>query len=337
MVEQWTVRPYQAGDEQGILPLFNAVFAEGNPTFEPRTLAHWHWLFRDNPLGHHTWVAVNAGGAIVGNYASIPGLWLHHGEPMIGAQAVDTCVAAEYRRVLKREGLFLSLAAAYFDQYGRADRDRIIYGFPNPVAWRIGTRRLDYRPVHTPVRALVRDFAQDWIDYLGPMGADRVLVEEVARFPDDTAALADAMHADLLLVQRRDLAYLRWRYEACPTHRYRILTARAAGELRGVLVMRTSWFDRPLAPLVDWVVRGDDREALCGLARHAALLAREHGKARLETWLPPWSRHAAGLKTIGFAEDDSNFNLCIRVFGPAFDEQWAARHWFYAMGDSDVY
>src|SRR5690606_29101955 len=125
----------------GILQLFNQVFAEGNPSFEPRTAAHWRWQFAENPLGHHTFVAESADdGSIVGTYTAIPGTYLHEGTPFLGSQAVDTCVDARYRRVLKREGLFLTLAGRWFDHYGVPDRDRIVWGLPNPTAFRIGTR-----------------------------------------------------------------------------------------------------------------------------------------------------------------------------------------------------
>lgn len=337
MSSDFTVRPYREGDEHGILALFNAVFAEDNPSFTPRTLEHWNWQFRDNSRGHHTFVAEDASGTLIGNYTAIPALWLDRGAPMLGSQAVDTCVAKAWRRVLKKEGLFLTLARAFFDAYGQPDRDRIVYGFPNPQAFRIGTRILDYRPVHTPVVSLVRDFAQDWIDYLGPMGGDAVDVREVDAIPPDVDALFDASMASLPLVLRRDRAYLEWRYARCPTFRYRVLEARAGGRLRGVLVLRTEWFDKPLAPLVDWIVDGADREAVAGLARRAATLARDAGKTRIETWAPGWSSLANTLRTIGFAPDPSTFNLCIRVFGPDFDESWAKDHWFFTMGDSDIY
>lgn len=338
MTESWQVRPYRDGDERGILALFNAVFAEGNTTFAPRTPAHWRWQFRDNALGHHTFVA-ESGGRIVGNYTAIPGTWLHDGAPMLGAQAVDTCVDAEFRRVLKREGLFLTLARAWFDAHGRPDRDRIVYGFPNPIAFRIGTRQLDYRPVHTPVEALVRDFQDDWVEYLSGMGAAEVDVAEVGRFGPEIEGVFREMARDLRLVQERNSAYLAWRYAECPSYRYRLLEARAraTGALRGGLVLRTEWHDRPLAPLVDWIVPGADVAAVAGLAQAAARLAAGAGQARLETWVPPWSEHAAALRRIGFAPDPSRFNLCIRVFGPQFDAEWAARHWFTTMGDSDVY
>ncbi len=337
MTRPWTIRPYQPGDGRGILALFNAVFAEVDPNFRPRTEAHWRWQFEDNPLSHHTFVAIDPDGEVIGTYTAIPGTWLHDGAAMIGSQAVDTCVDREYRRVLKREGLFLSLARVWFDHYGRPERDRIVYGFPNPVAFRVGTKRLDYRPVHTPIRSLNRNFGRDWIEWLGPAGGDGVDVVEVDRFDPAVDDLFAATLGDRRLVQRRDARYLDWRYARCPTFAYRILEARAkpTGRLRGVTVLRTDRNDH-VAPLVDWIVAGDDRDAFCGLARAAAECAAAAGKSCLETWVPPWSAHFASLKEAGFAEDDSTFNLCIRVFGPPFDEAWAKEHWFFTMGDSDV-
>ncbi|MBI4881596.1 MAG: GNAT family N-acetyltransferase [Planctomycetes bacterium] len=338
MTSDWSVRPYRPGDEHGILRLFNEVFTEADPLFRPRQLSHWNWQFRDNPLSHHTYVAEDGGGRVVGTYTAIPGTWLLDGAPLQGSQAVDTCVAREHRQSLKKEGLFLTLARRWFDDFGTPEKDRVVYGLPNPVAFRIGTRRLDYRPVHTPVRAFNRNFQQDWIDHLGRIGAGAVDVREVQTFAPAVHDLFEHHGARSGLVQRRDVRYLTWRYLECPTVRYRVLEARARdGELRGVLVLRIGWLGRPLAPLVDWIVPGEDREALAGLARAAAELARAAGVTCLETWVPPWSAHARTLQEIGFAADDSTFNLCIRVFGPSFDENWAKEHWFFTMGDSDIY
>lgn len=339
MTREVAIRPYQAGDEVGILALFNEVFSDGNPSFTSRTLTHWNWQFRDNPLSHHTYVAVEDGGRIVGNYTAIPGSWLLDGVPFIGSQAVDTCVSKEHRSVLKREGVFLTLARTWFDRFGQPDADRIVYGFPNPIAYRIGTKQLDYRPVHTPVVSLVRDFDEPWVDYLGGMGADRMTVRELTAIPTEVDALFAKMAAPLRLVARRDASYLAWRYLRCPSFRYRLLAAYSKDDeaLRGLLFLRTEWFDKPLAPLVDWVIDGTDQHAFAALTQAAARLARENGKTRLESWVPPWSAHWNTLRTIGFAPDPSRFNLCIRVFGPNFDEAWARDHWFFTMGDSDVY
>ena len=44
-MSSFTVRPFEPGDEQGVLELFNRVFAEGNPGFVPRTMETWRRLY----------------------------------------------------------------------------------------------------------------------------------------------------------------------------------------------------------------------------------------------------------------------------------------------------
>ncbi|MBU0754142.1 MAG: GNAT family N-acetyltransferase, partial [Planctomycetes bacterium] len=72
VMKNWTVRPYEPGDEEGILKLFNTVFSEVNPKFEHRTMEEWYWQFRDSPLGNQTTVAVAEDGEVIGQYTSIP-------------------------------------------------------------------------------------------------------------------------------------------------------------------------------------------------------------------------------------------------------------------------
>jgi hypothetical protein len=99
--ERFTVRPYRDGDEHAILALFNDVFRVGNPDFVPRTLEQWSWAFARNPEGHHTFVAESAGG-LVGTYIAIPARWRFPEGVHLGAQAVDTVVAPEFRRSLRK-------------------------------------------------------------------------------------------------------------------------------------------------------------------------------------------------------------------------------------------
>lgn len=332
------IRPYRPGDEEGILALFNEVFSETDPTFRPRPMEHWRWQFAENPLGHDTFVAQEEGGRIVGTYTSIPGRWRLMGREVRAAQAVDTCVHARYRRSLKREGLFLRLAGAWFDHFGRPDRDPIVWGLPNPQAFRIGTRRLDYRPVHSPLRSLNRNFDAAWIEWLEAGTREPLSVREVAEVPSGADELFERTLGREAFVQVRDASYLRWRYLRCPTRRYRLLEARSAdGALRGLLVLLDRWGVRPITPLVDWIVAGDDTEAQRALLLAAARRAAAAGSSCLETWVPLWSSHAKTLRALGFADDDSPFHLCIRVFGPPIDETWARDHWFVQMGDSDCY
>ena len=329
----FTVRPYRPGDEYGILRLFNDVFAVGNPDFVPRPLDHWQWAFRDNPLSHHTFVA-EAEGRIVGNYTAMPQRWRTPDGILVGSQALDSCVAPEYRRSLKKTGLFLQLAGDWFDHYGRPDRDVLVYGFPNPQAFRVGTRLLDYRPVRCPVPELSL-----------PLAAFRTAGESVRavslreRFDESIDAL-DAKHTKPLSCVR-DHRYLNWRYVDCPTADYRPFVAESAsGEPLGWLITTLGWHgDRKnLVPLVDWSVAEGDLETWRALLRAAA--ADAGGRTDLDTflaWAPPWHHHWAELQGLGFEAAESRFNLCIRVFHPCLSVPYAVDHWYVLMGDSDIY
>ena len=127
--------------------------------------------------------------------------------------------------------------------------------------------------------ALNRNFDDDWILWLEHRGAKALEVSEPAAFPEGTEALCERAFAGVGMVQRRDRGYLDWRYLRCPTHRYRVLAAREPGgwALRGLLVLRDRWGEKPVAPLVDWIVEGGDVPAHLALAHAAAGLARAAG------------------------------------------------------------
>lgn len=147
--QPWTIRVYEPGDEHDILELFNSVFRVDNPDFVPRKLSHWNWRFRDNPEGHQTLLAI-ADDRVVGLYTGIPARWRFPYGTGLGTQAVDSCIAPEYRRSLRKTGLFMTLARQWFDEFRGPDKNHIGYGFPNPQAFRIGTKRLGYLPVRSP-------------------------------------------------------------------------------------------------------------------------------------------------------------------------------------------
>ena len=328
----FSIRPFREGDEHGVLALFNEVFELGNPDFVPRTLDQWNWQFRDNPEGHHTHVAESEG-RIVGQYTAVPTRWrmphgLHH-----GAQALDTCVATEFRRSLKKTGLFLSLGREWFDFYGCPERDVIVYGFPNPQAFRIGTKRLDYRPVHCPVPewSLPVAAACEW-------SQGGVSVQEFQRFGDDVGALDEALGEGFSNV--RDARALNWRYADNPNHDYLLLRAEGSdGSLRGMMVATLGWHgDRQdIAPMVDWLVPEGDLATWRALLGELGRRGREAGLEFLLAWAPPWHGHAHDLQSLGFQQTESRFNLCIRVFSDEFTVEDAKRRWYVLMGDSDIY
>src|SRR5262249_50274333 len=135
----------------------------------------------------------------------------------------------------------------------------------------------------------------------------------------------------------RSSAYLAWRYRPRADVQYRALLARRGGRLCGVLVFRLGWMGQPLVPLVDWIGPGGDRPALAALLPAAARPATEAGGRRLETWVTPNTRHHATLAELGLRSEPTRFNLCIMTFGPRCELDWARAHWFFTMGDTDIF
>lgn len=332
---RWEIRAYREGDEHAIVQLFNAVFEVGNPDFVHRTLAQWHWAFRDNPMGHHTFVA-EVEGKMVGQYTAQPSLWRFPHGVHLGAQAIDTCVAPEYRRSLKRTGLFLSLAFEWFDHFARPECDNIVWGLPNPQAFRIGTRRVDYRPVRCPVpeRSLPLRAASRF-------EAEGIHIQSIDAFGREIDAFDEQLaskHHPFSLV--RNAAHMNWRYTDNPNHSYRLLRAEGpGGELRGFLVYTLGWHGdrKDIVPLVDFLVEPDDTRTWRALLGHAAREGEGRGLREFLTWTPPGHAYDRFFDRLGFQTADSRFNLCIRIFCDSFDVAHAIQHWYLIMGDSDIY
>lgn len=341
-MSRFSVRPYEPGDEQGVLDLFNRVFREDNPSFEARSMETWRAIYLQNPAGVQIFVGLDADGQIVANYSSIPAACVVKGQRRICAQAVDSCVDRAFRGSLRKNSPFVTIARGFIAHYstpGREPFDEYMYGMPNEQAFPVGTRILGYKPVLVPFPALVREPDEVWLEGLeGKAQAGGVSVSGFdLGAPAEAAALFQSHLDQIELGLWRDEAYLSWRYAPRNGISYGALAARRGTELVGVLIYRLGWMGQPIVPLMDWIGPGADQAALAGLLAAVGRICREAGGQRLETWLTPATGHHAGLSVLGMTRQDSRFNLCIMTFSPDFDLAWAKRHWFFTMGDSDIH
>jgi hypothetical protein len=88
---------------------------------------------------------------------------------------------------------------------------------------------------------------------------------------------------------------------------------------------------------MDWLVPARDPEAAAILLRHAVAVAREEGQQRVETWLPDSSPHRGVILGRGFDSEPCYANLCATTYRSDLDCAWMRRHWYYTIGDSDVF
>ncbi len=338
--EQLVIRRFRADDAQGVLDLFNTVFAEGDPGFHARTLAEWRWEFVDNPAGEQIVVAEEPGtGRIVAQYACLPARASLRGQAVVAAQGIDSIVHVDYRRGLKREGAFLRTAKYFFDTIGNASHSAWGYGFPNQRAFGIGVKLLKYLPITAPVPTLFRNLFQHAVDAeVGATRARDAQVVAVSRFDAEADRLWARLEPKYPMAIRRDAAYLNWRYVDNPLARYAaIALVDPAGEYRALAVTRANWTGPPILAVHEWLCDPTDAAAAGALLAHVVAHARATGQQRVELWIPEAHPQHAIVRSNGFGLEPSPFNLCIKIYDPTLDEAWVKANWYWTIGDSDVF
>lgn len=329
---RWIIRPYRSGDESRILILFQQVFGVD------RTREHWLWKFQANPAGRdYIRLAETPSGELVGQYAGLPVRVAWGETTQIFTQIIDVMVDRRFRLGLKRPGLFAELANAYITDYLVSGKVPIGYGFPTPEAMRIGQRVAGYVPLH-PVERLVRDVD----DRRGePMSwrAARFRIEPVDRFGEDVDRLWAQVGTRAGVATVRDAGYLNWRYADCPDVRYVMLAARRrfGGGLAGIAVLRLGIAEHSIACLVDWLVPDGATPVAQALLTCCEALARNAGMTQLQAWFPPSGWPAQLLLQRGYRPEPTPYHLVALTKVPEVSLEWVNAHWYYTMGDSDIY
>ena len=338
-MEDLVIRPYRPGDEEEILATFNRVFREVcGEGYRDRTLEEWRWEFQENPRGMRVMLAVTPSGKVAAQYAAVPMAAKSPIGETTFVHAVDSMVHPDYRKGLKKPGLFVQVGRAWFDYIRELGLDSVGFGYPVRPAWRIGNRYLGYSLVRV-VDYLVADL-EDFRPGAG--GTAGVELQEASSIPMEEAdAFWEEWSAGVECAVKRDGLYLDWRYARKPGGDYRFLLARRGGRLEGLAVLHPA---NELVPggavFAEWMVlpgkEGAGRTLLAGAAR----AARRRGRERLMAVLPPWSREAAFLQEEGFRWVPSKQYLERRLGSYLWKEvmtpQWLAEHWYSTLGDSDL-
>ncbi|MCI0587094.1 MAG: GNAT family N-acetyltransferase [Planctomycetes bacterium] len=334
------IREYRPGDEDAILACFNRVFARENPRFVPRTLAHWHWKYRDNPSGNRIFVAVTEEGEVAAHYAALPARAIFRGRPVTFHQGIDSMADPRFRRVGLARGadgergpsLFAQTGRRMIERWGLSGVDQFGYGLPIPIAWRVGKDWMGYEVIRT----LLLLFAEVGKEDRGG-GGRGVEVEEVADVPAEADRLWERAAPEWEAATVRDARYLRWRYVEPPDLRYRIALARGAGgDLRGLAVYRQGEFsDRDQGLLVEWLVPRGEEEAARALLSWARACARPDSD-RLAAVVPETSPWFLFFQREGFLVEGTKYILVGRNWVGPEDATWFRKNWYFTLGDFDV-
>lgn len=298
----YDIRPYQPGDEAGILDLYR----ENYPT--PRTLEQWTWEYKDTAAGPSVIYVICKNDEIIGHYAIIPLPAFCDGKKILLGKAEGAMIKPQERFIAARKGFLKELV-----KRGRLDAFAagipIIFGFTSQPRdfvkagfQDIGKLYALQRDIHLTERAKV------WLknklgktsdllktSFVENIHSKMVLGREALKkrivgsveptIPVDAAAITEQTDSKSVIDLERSQEYLIWRYERNPLARADILTARCEGRLLGWMAVSVSGNKKGTGYILDTCVGMEDRDAvLFSLFQQAMSYFKSKGVAHVICW-----------------------------------------------------
>jgi hypothetical protein len=364
----WTIRDYEAGDEQAICALFERVFHKSMGPVG--SLDEWRWQFADNPVGPRVIKLAVVGNQVVGHYAVAPRQVWVDGQTHLAALSLVSMTDPDYGR----QGIFSATAEACYArmvEHGFA----LVYGFPNANSIAGFERKLEWTMIATtPVLVKALDLGELAAAKLGIAAASRVLgplsragsripglVDELAhgvrarvrggpelevvrfdRFGPWVDALWQRCRDQHRLWAVRDQAFLRWRYDRRPDYDYYRLQVLADGEVVGYLVYTLSEREEGLTAFIMDVVTEPVPGAMEALLRSVEARARIQGARLLSAMAGPATRERRVLLRHAYLPlPESLFPKQLYFGGRTFDGLPTSTladpaRWQLGWGDVDV-
>lgn len=342
----WRLRAYREGDEHWIVQQFERVFRR-------RISAElWRWKLKTFPSPvENVWLAVDGNDRPIFQYAAMPRrLRLPAGTADV-LVLVDLWTAPEYRR----RHIFTTSARWVHDYWRRSGIAGVLSPFnarEEPRYRRLGWEYLfplrwqirPLRPEAVAARRLGIAGLERWRrlggawNRLWDRGARPAPGIEVREIGDgEPVALKPPRPDGFRFVLEHDAAWVRWRYLACPQHRYSVLAAQRAGRPAGHLAYRIEESEGRRFAFVAELV-GDGPEVENGLIDAAATRCADRAAVAVATLAAPGTDPYRAWRRRGFLFSWGRF--CVHWLplqeDPPLEQLRDPRAWEMAGGDYDV-
>lgn len=354
MIENLKIRPYQEGDEKGILTLMNAVYGQWHG------LNYWRWKYKENPLGffpNWIWMA-ESNGKIVGHYTVIPVRMKIGNKYILAAQSVDTATHPDYRR----QGIFENLAK---NVYAEAYRDgvRLIYGFANSPRRVTSEAGASYEGLHKKLEWTHLCFMTRMLKGLGyskptgsgivtRMGAallrfvtktpslggtEDIEIEKIDKFDNGIDLFWEKVSRGGQVMTKRDSAYLNWRINDADSE-YVIIEAKKGGEVQGYVILK---LDREMGTgaIVDLLALPNRQEVVISLILRSLDFFAEQNVLYLRCWMMKSNHYHKLLKRLGWVDTPTKMGLLFRMNSEKAQQHEGilgdVNNWYITWLDSD--
>ncbi len=345
----WTIRPYQPGDEQAVVRLFHRVFGQ------PITEAHWRWKLKHLPSPvENVWLAVHEGQPIF-HYGGIPCRFhLPTGE-QIAMVSVDTMTAPEFRH----RGLLTNVGKHTYDEWRKAGIPFIL-GLPNeqlgsrkqllgwevlfPLPWLIRPLRLEAivaRRLHLPAFSRLRSASMVWNRFWNrTLKRDPTVdIEQVKQAGPAFDRLWASCAPEIKVSVVRDSQWVQWRYLSAPSQDYRVFLARRAQQPVGYLAYQVR--EAPggkLGLVAEVFTRKADVKAWRTLLDHALQQMQAEEVDAAFTLAIPKTQWYRAFRRAGFVFSQGPFTVEMVPLAPDLPMEMFRnpKNWHLAGGDFDV-
>lgn len=319
-------RPYQAGDESGIIELYRTVF-----DFE-MTPALWRWFYVEVPMGPATRVVgVDERNRIVAHYALQPRQFWRRGSACTAGIAMGHMIHPAARDV----SVVLELASIAYEACRRSGM-AFLYAFPNAMGMPVHELLLDWTRMPEQV---------EWDGALSVLPSSKSTSTSIAvwdRWPDHDLELASSLTAPAAAIAgRRTAEWIRWRFFDRPEHdpgqRYRLHVAGEIGTVEAYAALKR--YDRDgivYGHILDWQAPDPNLAEQLFTSLSSSLI--DWGAERFSCWAPGASTLQPLLVRTGVSETGQRSNFCLLDLRPSDDAPAAGTDdWCITMADSDIY
>lgn len=345
----WTIRPYQPGDEAHLVRLFEQSFGHAI------TEDHWRWKLKHLPSPvENVWVAVHDGTPIF-QYGGIPCRFHLPGGEQVAMISVDGMTAPAFRRrgILTHTGRFL------FDTWQNAGIPFTL-GLPNEQ-WGSRTQALGWKALF-PLQWLVRPLRPTTllarrlhVPFLAHRAFPNTLWNRFwnrtlsldptvdVRPVDEAGSAFDhlwrACAPDITISVVRDHAWVTWRYLAAPSIDYRVLLATRARQPVGYLAYRIKeTLKGKLGFIAEVFTPRTEERGRATLVRHALEALQGEAVDAVFTLATPKTPLFRFFRRAGFVFSPGTFTVqMIPLATPLPIETFRNPHnWHLTGGDFDV-
>jgi predicted acetyltransferase len=317
--EKFMIRQYRDDDETGVRKLWKAAFGKEMP------MRLWYWKYLNNPYKRQMIICVAETGETVVSYTGIPYRTNLQGQTVEMSQLMDIMSHPEYRKT----GLFIKTAHIFFEIFGKDIL--FVYGFPGKYHYDIGEKYLGYQALTRTVSYLSAQ-----TDALARQEAGCCRSEPITEIDASFDGLWEKCLDDYPFSIIRNADFVRWRFFDHPMKNYEIFGCRknSGPELLAYAVFSVEGKNARMADILAPVSEESIGDFMC----QTALLLKDSGIERIETWLPENHFITQALISAGFINAPEPLGIIptVRNFERAPRLEWTSEHLYYTMADADL-